>query len=98
MSFEQALSTSLAAAVGDDQALVAELRGAFLESASRHLDAMRRAPSDADWREAGLRLKGLAASFGATTLMTDAGRAAEGRRGDPDALANVERGVALLNL
>lgn len=98
MSFEQALSTSLAAAVGDDHALVAELRGAFLDSASRHLDAMRCASSDADWREAGLRLKGLAASFGATTLMAEAGRAAETRRGDTAVIANVERGLAVLTL
>ncbi|HEU4968083.1 Hpt domain-containing protein [Sphingomonas sp.] len=98
MSFEQALHTSLAAAVGDDQALVAELRGAFLDSATRHFDAMRRASSDADWREAGLRLKGLAASFGATSLMAEAGRAAEARRGDADVLAGVERGLAVLTL
>ena len=96
MSFEQALSTSLAAAVGDDQALVAELHGAFLESASRHLDAMRRATGDADWREAGLRLKGLAASFGATALMALAGYAAEARRGDAEALGEVERALAVL--
>jgi HPt (histidine-containing phosphotransfer) domain-containing protein len=96
MSFEQALHTSLAAAVGDDQALVAELRGAFLDSATRHFDAMRRASTDADWREAGLRLKGLAASFGAGALMQEAGRAAEARRGDADVLAGVERGLAVL--
>lgn len=97
MSFEQALSTSLAAAVGDDQALVAELQSAFLESASRHVEAMRAAASDNDWREAALRLKGLAASFGATDLMTHAGRAAEGRRGDTDVLGHVERGIAVLS-
>ena len=96
MSFEQALNTSLAAAVGDDQTLVAELRGAFLESAARHLEAMRKAASDADWREAGLRLKGLAASFGATALMAQAGRAAESRRGDADVIADLERGLVLL--
>jgi HPt (histidine-containing phosphotransfer) domain-containing protein len=98
MSFEQALNTSLAAAVGDDQTLVAELRGAFLDSATRHFETMRRASSDTDWREAGLRLKGLAASFGATALMAQAGRAAESRRGDADALADIERGLAVLTL
>ncbi|MFD1611397.1 Hpt domain-containing protein [Sphingomonas tabacisoli] len=98
MSFEQALSTSLAAAVGDDQALVAELRGAFLDSATRHLDAMRVAANDADWREAGLRLKGLAASFGATTLMEQADRAALSRRGDTAAIQGVESGLAVLSL
>lgn len=96
MSFEQALNTSLAAAVGDDQALVAELRGAFLESASRHFEAMRRATSDSDWHEAGLRLKGLAASFGATALMALAGHAAETRRGDAQALGEIERAMAVL--
>ena len=98
MSYEQALSSTLAAAVGDDQALVAELRGAFLESANRHFEAMRRAANDNDWRDAALRLKGLAASFGATELMTQAGRAAEARRGDADALGHVERGLAILSL
>lgn len=96
MSFEQALSTTLAAAVGDDQALVAELRGAFLESAERHLETMRRAGSDAEWREAALRLKGLAASFGATVLMALAGHAAESGRGDARALADIENGLASL--
>ena len=98
MSFEQALSTTLAAAVGDDQALVAELRVAFLESASRHFEAMRRASSEADWSEAALRLKGLAASFGATALMAEADRAASTRRGDPAALADLERSLAILSL
>ncbi|GAO38940.1 hypothetical protein SCH01S_21_01270 [Sphingomonas changbaiensis NBRC 104936] len=98
MSFEQALNTSLAAAVGDDQALVAELRGAFLESASRHLEGMQRASSDADWREAGLRLKGLAASFGATALMAVAGHAAESRRGDATALGEIERALTVLTI
>ena len=97
MSFEQALSSSLAAAVGDDQALVAELHGAFLESATRHLNAMRAAGTDSDWREAALRLKGLAASFGATALMTQACRAADSRRGDPAMIGDLERGVAVLS-
>jgi histidine phosphotransfer protein HptB len=96
MSFEQALSTTLAAAIGDDQALVAELRGAFIDSAQRHVEAMRTAGSDELWREAALRLKGLAASFGATSLMEQAGRAADARRGDPQALGEVERGMAVL--
>lgn len=98
MSFEQALSTSLAAAVGDDQALVAELQGAFLEGARKHLETMQAAATDNDWREAALRLKGLAASFGATELMAQAGRAADARRGDTDAIGHLERAVAILSL
>lgn len=96
MSFEQALSTSLAAAVGNDHALVAELQNAFVESARGHFDAILRAGTDAEWREAALRMKGLAASFGATTLMADADRAATAQRGDKGALQALERGVALL--
>ncbi|NNM75426.1 Hpt domain-containing protein [Sphingomonas sp. ID1715] len=80
MSFEQALNTTLAAAFGDDQSLVLELRGAFIESAERHCRAMAEAASDDEWRDAALRLKGLAASFGATSLMEQAGRAAASAR------------------
>ena len=98
MSFEQAISTSLAAAVGDDRALVAELEAAFMESASRHVEAMRNAADDHDWRGAALRLKGLAASFGATGLMEQASRAADARRADRDALSGIERNLMLITL
>ena len=98
MSFEQAISISLAAAVGDDRALVAELETAFMESASRHVEAMRNAADDHDWRDAALRLKGLAASFGATALMQYARQAAEARRADPDVLGGIERSLMLITL
>jgi HPt (histidine-containing phosphotransfer) domain-containing protein len=98
MSFEQALSTSLAAAVGDDQALVAELRGAFIDSAERHMKAMQCAATDSDWSDAALRLKGLAASFGATSLLDQADRAANARRGDAAVLGDLERGLAVIAL
>lgn len=98
MSFEQAISISLAAAVGDDRALVAELETAFMESASRHVEAMRNAADDHDWRDAALRLKGLAASFGATALMQYASQAAEARRADPDVLGGIERSLMLITL
>lgn len=98
MSFEQVISFSLAAAVGDDQALVAELETAFMESATRHLASMRSATNDQEWRDAALRLKGLAASFGATSLMDQASRAADSRRGDAGTLGDVERGLMMLAL
>ena len=97
MSFEQALNTTLAAAFGGDQDLVLELRGAFLESAERHCRAMAEAQDDGDWRDAALRLKGLAASFGATGLMEQAGQAAASRR-DPLRLAELQGAVAVLAL
>ena len=44
-----ALSASLAAAVGSDFELMAELRTAFVESAARQLDLMGRSRCDANW-------------------------------------------------
>ena len=61
-----ALNASLAAAVGQDGDLMAELRAAFIESAGRQLDLMSRARCDANWTIAASRLKSLGASFGAT--------------------------------
>lgn len=83
-----ALDTSLAAAVGDDPMLVAELRSVFLASARNHADALGRATGAAEWRDAAIRLHGLAASFGATDLMLLADRA--GREPDHDSAALAE--------
>ena len=71
-----AIDATLAAAVGDEPGLIAELRLAFVESAERSLATLTQA-ADADaWRAAALRLKGLAASFGAVRLMALAEEAA----------------------
>ena len=73
-----ALNASLAAAVGGDLDLFAELRNAFLESAARQADLMGRSRCDANWELAASRLKSLAASFGATGLMALTDEALEG--------------------
>ena len=73
-----AVEQALAAAMGDDRALVAELRAAFTESAVRHAMMLAGAASRAEWREAAWRLKGCAASFGAEALMAAADAAAAG--------------------
>lgn len=87
MSYDPgALNAALAAAVGDDRTLIADLRVAFMESAERHLDLLRRARCDANWELAAWRLKGLAASFGLTGLMTMADEAADSAPGDPRVL------------
>ncbi|HWW64443.1 MAG TPA: Hpt domain-containing protein [Sphingomonadaceae bacterium] len=91
-----ALETSLAAAVGDDIALVAELRDAFLVSAESHALAMARAEGREAWRAAAWRLQGLAASFGALALMKLASAAAEGAVGDPAMLRRIGRAIAAL--
>lgn len=94
MSYDPgALSTALAAAVGDDPMLVAELRGAFVESAASLLDLLGRARCDANWRAAAWRLHGLSASFGALDLMALAGEAAAGAPGDPLVLRRIDEAV-----
>lgn len=94
MSYDPgALDSALAAAVGDDPALQAELRRAFLESARRQLDAMREAAGGEEWRVAAWRLKGLAASFGVEDMMMLCEAASTARKPDPDLLRRIERAL-----
>ncbi|MFN3945567.1 MAG: Hpt domain-containing protein [Allosphingosinicella sp.] len=88
-----ALNASLAAAVGNDPALLGELRAAFIESAARQLDLMGRARCDANWHFAASRLKGLAASFGAVGLMALADEALDGAPGDPVVLRKIDHAI-----
>lgn len=88
-----AIDATLAAAVGDDPALIAELRLAFLESARSSLVTLMRAGGSVEWKDAALRLKGLAASFGAVRLMALAGAAADAPVGDVETLRKLRRAV-----
>ncbi len=92
-----ALDASVSAAVGDDEKLAREIRAAFIEGARSHVDLLSRARCDANWRVSGHRLKGLAASFGATGLMQAAGFALESAPGDPYALRKVQRALAAID-
>lgn len=92
-----ALQTALAAAVGDDPALIAELRFAFLASAHAHADSLGRARNDADWQTAACRLQSLAASFGAMQLAELANEAMENTPGDPAVLRRIDRAIALFS-
>lgn len=95
MSYDPgALDSALAAAVGDDPALVADLRYAFLESAQRQVDLLERARCDANWQIAAWRLKGLAASFGVIGLMNLAEEAARSVPGDPVMLRKLKAAIA----
>jgi HPt (histidine-containing phosphotransfer) domain-containing protein len=91
-----AIDATLAAAVGDEPALIAELREAFLQSVKRCLDGMKSASSAEDWTAAALRLKGLAASFGAVRLMALAGDAAIGAPQDGAVLRRLHRALERL--
>lgn len=90
------IDATLAAAVGDEPALIAELRQAFQDSAHRVLSDLRAAEGEAPWRTAALRLQGLAASFSAVRLMAVAGEAANAAPGDAMILRKVARLVERL--
>ena len=90
MAYESgSFETALAAAAGEDFALFAELRLAFLESASRQLDLLRRSRCDANWRMAAMRLQGIAASFHDPVLEQSAKEAMAGAPGDPSAVRKI---------
>lgn len=91
MAYESgALDSTLAAAAGDDSVLLGELRGAFLESASKQLDLLKRSRCDGNWNVAAMRLKGLAASFHAEDLLLAADNALESAPGEPAAIRDIE--------
>lgn len=86
-----ALEATLAAAAGDDPALLRDLRGAFIESAQRQLDLLKRSRCDGNWNVAAMRLKGLAASFHAEDLLNAAELALASAPGEPAAIRDIER-------
>jgi len=91
MAYESgALDATLAAAAGDDPALMAELRMAFHESLEQQVDLLRRSRCDGNWNIAALRLKGLAASFHAERLIVLAEEALETAPGDPAVIRKLE--------
>lgn len=84
MAYEAgALEATLAAAAGDDPALFAELRLAFIESLARQVDLLRRSRCDGNWQVAAMRLKGLAASFHAEDIIRLAEEALDSAPGEP---------------
>ncbi|MFN5085367.1 MAG: Hpt domain-containing protein [Novosphingobium sp.] len=90
MAFEVgALDATLSAAAGEDAALFAELRTAFIESLARQVDLLGRARCDGNWQITAMRIKGLAASFHADALMDLAEEALEAAPGDPIAVRKI---------
>ncbi len=95
MAYEAgALDATLAAAAGEDGVLFLELRQAFSESVARQVDLLSRSRCDANWQMAALRLKGIAASFHAETLIDLAEEALEGAPGDPRVLRRLQAFLA----
>lgn len=92
MAYEAgALDATLAAAAGEDPALRAELRAAFVESLERQIDLLRRARCDGNWNVAAMRLKSLAASFHAGELIALAEEAIAAAPGEPTVVRRLER-------
>ena len=91
-----AIDATLAAAVGDEPQLIVELREAFLDGVRRCIDSMKAAESPDGWAGGALRLKGLAASFGAVRLMALASEAANGEAHDGAVLRRLIRAVERL--
>jgi hypothetical protein len=89
-----AFDTALKAAAGDDAALALELRASFVESAKRQLSLLSRSRCDANWQYTSWRLKGLAASFGATRLIELADEAGNGAPGDPVVVRKLDAAIA----
>jgi HPt (histidine-containing phosphotransfer) domain-containing protein len=91
MAYEPgALDATLAAAAGDDAALFSELRQAFVDSLASQLDLLRRARCDGNWEMAALRLKGLAASFHAESLLHLAEEALDAAPGEPTVVRRIQ--------
>lgn len=97
MAFDPgAISSTLAAAVGDEPALIAELRQAFGESAGRVVALLEAAEGEEAWVAAASRLKGLAASFGAVRLMALAEHAIAAGKRDAALLRKIRRALERL--
>jgi hypothetical protein len=82
---------TLAAAAGEDAALLQELRAAFVESLLQQVDLLRRARCDGNWKVAALRLIDLGASFHAPELVRLGEVALRGAPGEPGVLRRLER-------
>lgn len=84
MVFESGtLEATIAAAAGDDSALFAELRKAFIESVARQVDLLSRSRCDGNWHVAAMRLKGLGASFHVEKLIALSEEALQAAPGEP---------------
>ncbi|MGD9810590.1 MAG: Hpt domain-containing protein [Sphingobium sp.] len=99
MAFEAGnLNAALAEAVGDDPALVFDLRRAFLESADRQIDLLARATDESAWQVALWRLKGLCGSFGVVHMIAMAEEAQLSAPGDEKMLRTLRSALAALAL
>ena len=84
-------AANLAAAAGDDPALLADLRASFAESLAMQVDLLCRARCDANWLTAANRLRALGASFHATELANLAELAIDSAPGEPGVMRRLQQ-------
>ncbi len=95
MAYEAgALEATLQAAAGGDPALFSELRTAFVDGVARQVDLLERSRCDGNWTVAGMRLKGLAASFHSEPLLLLAEEALDAAPGEPTVVRRLKAYVA----
>ena len=88
-----ALEAALSKALGDDEALIAELRALFLARVHEHVAVMAAAQTPAAWQSAAMRLQSLAASFGAVRIMELAQGAVQAETPDGRVVRKIERAI-----
>jgi len=93
-----ALEAALAAVVGDEPTLIAELRQAFFASANAYTSTLAAAKSPEEWRAAANRLHSLAASFGALRLVDVASEALRTSENDAAMVRKILRTIRALEL
>ena len=87
------LDWSIAAALGDDGALLAELHQALVQDARAAANLLERARCDANWLAAARKLENLAMSFGSKRLELAAKQALSLAPNDPTSIRAVTRAV-----
>lgn len=92
------LEAALAAVVGNEPTLIAELRQAFFASANAHTSTLAAAKSPTEWRAAANRLHSLAASFGALRLVNVAREALRTSENDAAMVRKIKRTISALDL
>lgn len=90
------LYATLVAAVGEDPALLHDLRRAFIESADRQLDLLARATDESAWHLTLWRLKGLCGSFGVAHMIALVEEAERAAPGDARALRRLRSALTAL--
>jgi hypothetical protein len=87
------LDWSIAAALGDDGALLGELHQALVQDAREAANLLERSRCDANWTSAARKLENLAMSFGSKRLEQAAKQALSLAPNDPTSIRAITRAI-----